>query len=203
MRKVNYYVIGDTVSYQGLVTTIIGGYGGDMHIILKENGWDLVKEHVKIYLMDPIYVGKKGYGVRSSELMLIKKAELIPEVEPKLATNKFKVGDVVIGNSSERYLQTTKGWIGKVIRVLEDKVDEDDIIVQTGPGATTFSVGAQYFDLYDDKYRLNLLKTPSSDETTPCVIIGHTVVRPTVIKRIKRKGTELLPTIEVKKRKII
>jgi len=63
-------------------------------------------------------------------------------------SNKFKVGDMVIGNDPDRYSITKLGWIGKVTRVC----DNDSICVYgagvSGKTRSEFNVNPKYFDLY-------------------------------------------------------
>lgn len=65
------------------------------------------------------------------------------------SSEKFKVGDWVIGNeNADRYGITVKGWIGEVIKV---KYNEITIVPRLGSEGddTGYDVNADCFDLYD------------------------------------------------------
>lgn len=57
---------------------------------------------------------------------------------------KFKVGDIVVGNSND-YLYTKKGWRGEVVSIPREGLIE---VRGEGPyGEATFCVSGSYFDL--------------------------------------------------------
>lgn len=73
-----------------------------------------------------------------------------PTVDEK-PKGKFKVGDVVVGNSDGRYNITHKGWFGEVL-----KVDKDGFIIVRGydpymKRLNEFLVDERYFDLFSAK----------------------------------------------------
>lgn len=70
-------------------------------------------------------------------------------------SREFKVGDIVIGNSYRRYVHTNKGWLGTIIRI----VNEYNIEVKGKEGE--FIVEKRFFDLYNggrDKHAVKLNK---------------------------------------------
>lgn len=61
---------------------------------------------------------------------------------------KFKIGDRVIAQRGAPYSITTNGWRGRVVEI--SKYTDDNIFVK-GRNGEGFWVGAQYFDLFDEK----------------------------------------------------
>ena len=61
---------------------------------------------------------------------------------------KFKIGDRVIAQRGAPYSITTNGWRGRVVEI--SKYTDDNIFVK-GRNGECFWVGAQYFDLFDEK----------------------------------------------------
>lgn len=62
---------------------------------------------------------------------------------------KFKVGDIVIGNAKARCYSITKtGWIGKVVRVYDDRYID---VIQNGSDYLdrSYLVLPEHFDLFE------------------------------------------------------
>ena len=71
------------------------------------------------------------------------------EFEPAEGTDKFKVGDKVIGNNPDRYGITKKGWIGTVTAVRQAAICVSGKGLSDSP--CSFWVDPQYFDLYTEE----------------------------------------------------
>lgn len=96
-----------------------------------------------------------------------------------MATCKFKVGDMVIGNHPTKYGITNTGWIGKVT-----KVNSGGTFSAKGKGflcAETIlhDLEPQYFDLYEPK------KSKTADDK---IVITHNG-KTTTAKLIRKDGT--------------
>ena len=86
-----------------------------------------------------------------------------------MAIQKFKIGDLVIGNDAKKYGITKKGWIGKVTRVYNN--DKIDVYGDCFGHKQTFTVEAKYFDLYkpdNDK----IIITHDGKTTTATMYLG-------------------------------
>jgi len=60
--------------------------------------------------------------------------------------NKFKVGDIVIGNKlANKYNTTKQGWKGKVIKI----INEDRFEAISLSGNLSFSLWSERFDLLE------------------------------------------------------
>ena len=83
--------------------------------------------------------------------------------------NKFKVGDKVIGNDkAEIYLITNKGWIGKVLNVLDDEtIKVKDEAIPCG-----FTVSTSCFDLLERKNEQKIVITTDGKRTTAVLYDG-------------------------------
>lgn len=92
-----------------------------------------------------------------------------------MATCKFKVGDMVIGNHPTRYGITNTGWIGKVTKVGRNTIT----VYGKGIGCVmNFTVDPKYFDLYEPKNK-------TADEK---IVITHNG-KTTTAKLIQKDGT--------------
>lgn len=81
-----------------------------------------------------------------------------------MATCKFNVGDMVIGNHPTRYGITNKGWIGKVTAVRESSIQ----VYGNGIACKMhFWVDPQYFDRYtESKVEEKIVITHDGKTTT-------------------------------------
>ena len=88
----------------------------------------------------------------------------VKEEEKKV--NKFKVGDIVVGNNSHRYGYTNKGVKCEIIRILRDEKIEVRIIDNSYKGDVLFVVEPEYFDLTNPLNSKSLTITTSDSTTT-------------------------------------
>lgn len=94
--------------------------------------------------------------------------EEVKEEDKKV--NKFKVGDVVVGNNSHRYGYTNKGVKCEIIRILRDEKIEVRIIDNSYKGDILFVVEPEYFDLANPLTSKSL--TISTSDTTTILTDG-------------------------------
>lgn len=115
-----------------------------------------------------------------------------------MAKNKFKIGDMVIGNAkaNEAYVVTRQGWIGKVTHTYPDGTisvkPTEDTIDSTLVFPTSFTVHSKYFDLYKptkaDSKDPNVLRGKANSSKR--ILIEVSKEDPTVIKAKYIRGKE-------------
>lgn len=64
--------------------------------------------------------------------------------------NKFKVGDIVVGNEKSKYRKTIEGWKGRVISVIGEHLIE----VQEFYGSKSYTVYSHCFDLVETETKM-------------------------------------------------
>ena len=99
---------------------------------------------------------------------LITFEEFIGEVKgEEKKVNKFKVGDVVVGNSNKIYGYTSKGVKCKVSKIINNEEIKVNIIDNSYPDDTVeFTVEPEYFDLVKLNSPKSLTITTSDSTTT-------------------------------------
>ena len=87
-----------------------------------------------------------------------------------MGIQKFKVGDMVVGNDDYRYFYTKKGWVGKVTAVHRD--GKIEVYGECGNHKQTFDVEPKYFDLVPtNEYKIGdrvVIEKSNIESTHPC-----------------------------------
>ena len=94
---------------------------------------------------------------------------------------KFKVGDMVIGNSYH-YVHTCKGWIGRVTKVNGNGTFEARGKSKTGVEVTFTGLEPEYFDLYTKDQPTKIVITTDGKTTTAKMYRDKSVVKVATIK---------------------
>lgn len=115
---------------------------------------------------DDLTWDSKNY-YQNKNYKLITFEEFIGEIkEEEKKVNKFKVGDVVVGNSNKRYGYTSKGVKCKVSKIINDNEIKVNIIDGSFDRDVEFSVNSRYFDLVKPNSPTKTITITTSDSTT-------------------------------------